>query len=377
MLRVLHVAGARPNFIKIAPLMAALREHSEIEQRLVHTGQHYDERLSKVFFDDLQIDRPNVNLEVGSGSHAVQTARIMMAFEGVCVEWQPDLVVVVGDVNSTVACALVGAKLGIAIAHVEAGLRSFDWTMPEEINRVVTDRLADVLFTTEQSANENLRREGVPSERIHFVGNVMVDTLLRYREQARSLQVPERLGVVPKEFALVTLHRPANVDSGEALAGILEGICQVAKIMPVLFPIHPRTKGRIDSLGLQDQLGGTRTLEPLGYLEFLGLMNDAAVVLTDSGGIQEETTVLGVPCLTLRPNTERPVTVEQGSNTLVRLDPGAIVTAVERAVDGSAAGNRGPHQIPELWDGKAAVRIARIINDRSWGPVYSPIVPQR
>lgn len=377
MLRVLHVASARPNFIKIAPLMAALREHSEIEQCLVHTGQHYDERLSKVFFDDLQIDRPNVNLEVGSGSHAVQTARIMMAFEGVCVEWQPDLVVVVGDVNSTVACALVGAKLGIAIAHVEAGLRSFDWTMPEEINRVVTDRLADVLFTTEQSANENLRHEGVPSERIHFVGNVMVDTLLRYREQARSLQVPKRFGVMPKEFALVTLHRPANVDSGEALAGILEGICQVAKIMPVLFPMHPRTKGLIHSLGLQDRLGETRILEPLGYLEFLGLMNDAAVVLTDSGGIQEETTVLGVPCLTLRPNTERPVTVEQGSNTLVRLDPGAIVTAVERAVDVSAAGNRGPQQIPELWDGKAAVRIARTINDRSWGSVYSPIDLQR
>lgn len=200
MLRVLHVAGARPNFIKIAPLMAALREHSEIEQCLVHTGQHYDERLSKVFFDDLQIDRPSVNLEVGSGSHSVQTARIMMAFEGVCAEWQPDLVVVVGDVNSTVACALVGAKLGIAIAHVEAGLRSFDWTMPEEINRVVTDRLADVLFTTEQSANENLRREGVPSERIHFVGNVMVDTLVRYRERARSLQVPERFGVMPKSL---------------------------------------------------------------------------------------------------------------------------------------------------------------------------------
>ncbi len=377
MLRVLHVAGARPNFIKIAPLMAALREHSEIEQCLVHTGQHYDERLSKVFFDDLQIDRPNVNLEVGSGSHAVQTARIMMAFEGVCVEWQPDLVVVVGDVNSTVACALVGAKLGIAIAHVEAGLRSFDWTMPEEINRVVTDRLADVLFTTERSANENLRREGVPSERIHFVGNVMVDTLLRYRERARSLQVPERFGVMPKEFALVTLHRPANVDSGEALAGILEGIRRVAKIMPVLFPMHPRTKGRIDSLGLQDRLGETGILEPLGYLEFLGLMNDAAVVLTDSGGIQEETTVLGVPCLTLRPNPERPITVEQGSNTLVGLDPGAIVTAVERAVDGSAAGDRGPQQIPELWDGKAAERIARIVNDRSCGSVYSPIVLRR
>ena len=372
MLRVLHVAGARPNFIKIAPLMAALREHSEIEQCLVHTGQHYDERLSQVFFDDLQIDRPNVNLEVGSGSHAVQTARIMIAFEGVCAEWRLDLVVVVGDVNSTVACALVGAKLGIAIAHVEAGLRSFDWTMPEEINRVVTDRLADVLFTTERSANENLRREGVPSERIHFVGNVMVDTLLRYRERARSLQVPERFGVMPQEFALVTLHRPANVDSVEALAGILEGICQVAKIMPVLFPMHPRTKGRIDSLGLQDRLGETRILEPLGYLEFLGLMNDAAVVLTDSGGIQEETTVLGVPCLTLRPNTERPVTVEQGSNTLVGLDPGAIVTAVERAVDGSAADNRGSQQIPDLWDGKAAVRIARIINDRSWGSVRSP-----
>ena len=213
---------------------------------------------------------------------------------------------------------------------------------------------------------------GVPSERIHFVGNVMVDTLLRYRERARSLQVPERFGVMPKEFALVTLHRPANVDSGEALAGILEGICQIAKIMPVLFPMHPRTKARIDSLGLQDHLGETRILEPLGYLEFLGLMNDAAVVLTDSGGIQEETTVLGVPCLTLRPNTERPVTVEQGSNTLVRPDPGAIVTAVERAVDGSAAGNRGPQQIPELWDGKAAVRIARIINDRRWGSIRSP-----
>ena len=365
MLNVLHVAGARPNFIKIAPLMAALREHSEIGQCLVHTGQHYDERLSKVFFDDLHIERPDVNLEVGSGSHAIQTARIMMAFEGVCVERQPDLIVVVGDVNSTVACALVGAKLGIAIAHVEAGLRSFDWSMPEEINRVITDRLSDLLFTTERSANENLHREGVPAERIHFVGNVMVDTLLHHREQAKSLRVPRRLGVTPKNFALLTLHRPANVDSSASLMEILEGIRRIAERIPVVFPVHPRTKGRIDSLGLHAHLGKARMIDPLGYLDFLGLMDEAALVLTDSGGIQEETTVLGVPCLTLRSNTERPVTVEQGTNTLIKLDASTIVRAAERAIDSTSNSDREPHQIPELWDGKAARRVARIIEEQA------------
>lgn len=357
-LRILHVAGARPNFIKIAPLLSAFRAYPNVEQILVHTGQHYDESLSKVFFDDLSIPRPDIDLEVRSGSHATQTARVMLAFEPVCLDWKPDLVIVVGDVNSTVACALVAAKLSIKIGHVEAGLRSFDWTMPEEINRVLTDRLSDLLFTTEESANENLRREGISADRIHFVGNVMIDTLLAHRDRALSLNVSKRFGLSPMSYALVTLHRPSNVDSAESLRVVVDGLTQIAAVAPVVFPVHPRTASKLDTFGLRQRLHDVVLLEPLGYLDFLGLMADAGVVLTDSGGVQEETTVLGVPCLTLRPNTERPVTITHGTNRLVRLDPMHIANA---ACEMIRNGNRaGDNRLPTLWDGSAAERIARI-----------------
>ncbi len=361
MLRILHVVGARPNLIKVAPVMEALTRSGIFEQRLVHTGQHYDQSLSQVFFDQLSIPRPDINLEVGSASQALQTARIMIAFEPVCFEWKPDLVVVVGDVNSTVACALVAAKLGVKVAHVEAGLRSFDRTMPEEINRVVTDRLSDLLFTTEPAANENLRREGIPAERIHFVGNVMIDTLLRHREHARALAVPQRMGLAPASYVLVTLHRPSNVDTFDALRPILSALRRVAETHPVVFPMHPRTRQRVKEHGLMETLHGVRVTEPLGYLDFLGLMAEAGVVLTDSGGVQEETTALGVPCLTLRRNTERPVTIEQGTNRLVRLEPGAIVRDTLEVMDARRDGYEPPGALPELWDGRAAERIARII----------------
>ncbi|HEY8469317.1 MAG TPA: UDP-N-acetylglucosamine 2-epimerase (non-hydrolyzing) [Longimicrobiales bacterium] len=364
MIKVMHVAGARPNFMKVAPVMEALRQYPQVCQYLVHTGQHYDDRLSRTFFEELEIPRPDVNLGVGSGTHAVQTARVMEAFEPVCLEWQPDVVVVVGDVNSTLACALVAAKLGIPVAHVEAGLRSFDWSMPEEINRVVTDRLSDLLFTTEPSANENLRREGVPAERIHFVGNVMIDTLLRHRSRARALRMPDRLGLVPGRFVLVTLHRPSNVDSPEALAPIVAGLERVAAEVPVVFPVHPRTRRTLDAVIAEGGGSSMRLLEPLGYLEFLGLMCDAGVVVTDSGGIQEETTVLGVPCLTVRPNTERPITIEQGTNRLVRAEPGAIA---EEALAALGAERRNGRRLPELWDGRAAERIAQILVNRFGG----------
>jgi UDP-N-acetylglucosamine 2-epimerase (non-hydrolysing) len=346
--------------MKIAPVMAALRRYQEVQQLLIHTGQHYDDALSKVFFEELALPRPDEYLGIGSGSHAEQTARVMMAFEDICLEREPDMVVVVGDVNSTVACSLVAAKLGIKLAHVEAGLRSFDWTMPEEINRVVTDRLADLLFTTERGANENLEREGVARERIHFVGNVMIDTLLQHRQRAPATETLERFDLTARRYALVTLHRPSNVDAPESLAPILDGLARIAEDMPVLFPAHPRTQERLTAFGLRDRLKATRVIEPLGYLEFLGLMAEAAVVLTDSGGIQEETTVLGVPCLTLRRNTERPVTVEEGTNRLVELDSDSIVRASHEAYE-KRNGVRPPQRTPELWDGHAAERIARIM----------------
>ena len=357
-LKILHVAAARPNFVKIAPVMAAFDRCPYVEQQLVHTGQHYDDALSQVFFDELEIPRPDVNLGVGSGSHAQQTAGVMTAFEGVCIDASPDLVMVVGDVNSTLACALVAAKLGIQVAHVEAGLRSFDWTMPEEINRIITDRLSNLLFTTERGARGNLLDEGIAEERIHFVGNVMIDTLQRFRGRAVAGGVLERLDLAPRGYALVTLHRPSNVDSAESFAPILDGLSKLAERLPVIFPAHPRTREKLASLGLEARLGKVRLIEPLGYLDFLAAMDQAGVVLTDSGGVQEETTVLGVPCLTLRPNTERPVTIESGTNRLVELDADAIAgTAVSVArVNGAPA-----LQLPELWDGKAAQRIAQIV----------------
>lgn len=361
--RLLLVAGARPNFMKVAPLADALGCMPEVEQHLVHTGQHYDAAMSQVFFDDLGMRRPDLDLEVGSGSQAEQTARTMLAFEPVCRARQPDVVVVVGDVNSTVACALVAAKLGIRVAHVEAGLRSFDRSMPEEINRVLTDHLSDVLFTTERSANENLLREGVPQQRVHFVGNTMIDTLLRHREHALRLDFPREYGLEAGRYVLATLHRPANVDSAATLGRILGALADVARDIPVILPLHPRTHRNVQTFELGGVLGAVRALEPLGYLAFLGLMANAGVVVTDSGGIQEETTALGVPCLTVRPNTERPITVELGTNRLVAAERVALRTAILERI--GMPRTTQPPSIPAvpLWDGHAAERIAGVLLD--------------
>ncbi|MEN8148917.1 MAG: UDP-N-acetylglucosamine 2-epimerase (non-hydrolyzing) [Planctomycetota bacterium] len=361
-MKVLLVAGARPNFVKIAPLVAALSDAGGFETRILHTGQHYDEELSRVFFDELGIPRPDENLGVGSASHAVQTARIMTGFEPVLERERPDLVVVVGDVNSTVACSLTAVKLGVPVAHVEAGLRSFDRTMPEEVNRILTDAISDLLFVTEPSGVANLEREGVNGE-VHLVGNVMIDTLLRHRDRALARAVPERLGVAPGEYVLLTLHRPANVDDPAILGGVLDAVEEIASKRTVLFPVHPRTRTAIDAAGLSARISavpGLRGLDPLGYLDFIGLLNDARAVLTDSGGIQEETTVLGVPCLTLRDNTERPITVDEGTNRLVGLDSGRILRAYAEI---EAEGGGGVRR-PDLWDGEAARRIVAILAAR-------------
>ncbi|MBM4429778.1 MAG: UDP-N-acetylglucosamine 2-epimerase (non-hydrolyzing) [Chloroflexi bacterium] len=362
-MRVLHVVGARPNFMKIAPIMREMAKYPhEFEQILVHTGQHYDDNMSKVFFEDLELPQPDIYLGVGSGSHAQQTARIMLAFEPVLLEYKPDWVIVVGDVNSTVACALTAAKLGVKVAHVEAGLRSFDRTMPEEFNRVLTDHIADLLFTTEPSANENLRQEGIPEGKVHFVGNVMIDTLLRHKERALALNILGKYGLESRGFALLTLHRPSNVDVPEVLAGILDALSEIQARLPVLFPAHPRTVERIREFGFEGRLVGMQNLrmtEPLGYLEFLNLMANARLVLTDSGGIQEETTILGVPCLTLRENTERPVTVTQGTNTVVGSDPQRIVAEALAVLDGKSKAGR----VLELWDGRAAERIVAFLSE--------------
>lgn len=357
MQKILHIVGARPNFMKIAPVMQAFARTGEATQTLVHTGQHYDEELSKYFFEDLELPRPDVDLGVGSASHAVQTARVMIALESVLERVEPDWVFTVGDVNSTVAAALVAAKLGIRVAHVEAGLRSGDWTMPEEINRVVTDRLSDLLFTTEASANENLRAEGVPDERIHFVGNVMIDTLLQHRKRALELEVHADMGLDERKYILVTLHRPSNVDDPERLAALLSALGELTAGTghPVVLPLHPRTSERVRRLDLEHLLAPLHVLPPLRYLEFLGLMATAGLVVTDSGGIQEETTVLGVPCITVRPNTERPATITHGTNRLYDGDPSGLLDEAR-----SALLERRDGRTPPLWDGHAAERIARI-----------------
>jgi UDP-N-acetylglucosamine 2-epimerase (non-hydrolysing) len=359
-MRIVNVVGARPNFVKIAPLIAEMRRSSDIEPLLVHTGQHYDINMSRLFFEELDIPRPDYNLEVGSGTHTRQTAQVMLALEPLLQALSPDLVLVVGDVNSTVAAALVAAKLHIPLAHVEAGLRSFDRTMPEEINRVVTDTLADYLFTTERSANENLRREGIPEHRILFVGNVMIDTLLRHRQLAEALEMPTQYGVSPHSYAILTLHRPSNVDIPAILSAILDATSALSTRLPVLFPVHPRTLQRLAETGFLERvkaMPNLQLLDPLGYLEFLGLMAEAKLVLTDSGGIQEETTILGVPCLTLRENTERPVTVIEGTNEIVGTSADYITEVAFRTLDGSWKSPR----LPELWDGHAAERITGIL----------------
>jgi UDP-N-acetylglucosamine 2-epimerase (non-hydrolysing) len=350
---ILSVVGARPNFMKIAPIAHRLALRPEVRHVLVHTGQHYDQNMSKVFFADLEIPAPDIHLGIGSGSHAQQTAKVMMAFEAVVEQEKPDLVVVVGDVNSTMAATLVASKLDVPVAHVEAGLRSFDRSMPEEINRIVTDSIADLLLTPSRDGDENLAREGVGAERIRFVGNVMIDSLLKFLPRARATRAWERYGLRHGEYALVTLHRPSNVDDRETLAGLLQLLERLAARLPVLFPIHPRTAKMVHEFGLAPRQRALQLAEPIGYLDFIALEDGARMVLTDSGGIQEETTVLGVPCLTLRNNTERPVTVSNGTNRLVGQDPEAIWAAAVDVLDGPrVAGN-----VPEYWDGQAAERV--------------------
>lgn len=350
-MHILHMVGARPNFMKAAPVLRALGQHEGVKQSLVHSGQHYDGNMLDVFFVQLGIPAPNVNLAVGSGGHAQQTAEIMARFEPVLLERKPDLVVVYGDVNSTVAAALVCSKLLIPVAHVEAGLRSFDRTMPEEINRLITDQLADLLFTPSADGDENLRHEGIAAPKIHCVGNVMIDTLVRLLPRAE--QIP-RNGL-PARFALVTLHRPSNVDDGEALKNILTAMRQACEDLAIVFPVHPRTRQRIAEYGID--VKGLLLKDPLGYLEFLALQQRATVVITDSGGIQEETTYLGVPCITVRENTERPVTVTLGTNTLVGKDMARLEVEVANILGGK--GKRG--SVPPLWDGHAGERIAKMI----------------
>jgi UDP-N-acetylglucosamine 2-epimerase (non-hydrolysing) len=404
--KILSVVGARPNFMKVAALCEAIKEHNgrsngggQIDHILVHTGQHYDANMSDFFFNDLELPKPNLFLGVGSGSHSAQTAKVMEGFEGVLLAEKPDIVVVVGDVNSTVACALVTKKTCCSggtdgksfipkLAHVEAGLRSFDRTMPEEVNRIVTDSISDYLFTTEESANLNLEREGVPSDKIHFVGNVMIDTLLRHRTKAQEstilndLQLFEHSQVKP--FAILTLHRPANVDDAQVFSKMVESFSAVSQHMPIIFPAHPRTLKQIQEADLGDYFVDhctngpepwdsrvrIRLVPPLGYLDFLQLMSHAKVVLTDSGGVQEETTILGVPCITLRENTERPVTLKHGTNVLVGADPQKIIREFSRILEGA----RQPSSAPHFWDGNAAKRIVEILSEEMM-PSQKPATP--
>jgi UDP-N-acetylglucosamine 2-epimerase (non-hydrolysing) len=358
---IISVVGARPNFMKVAPLHKAFQKRvGSVRHLIVHTGQHYDEAMSKIFFGDLELPQPDFYLGVGSGSHAQQTARIMVEFEKVLEQVHPDLVIVVGDVNSTVACSLVSVKMGIPVAHVEAGLRSGDRTMPEEINRLLTDSIADHLFVTEPSGVANLRREGIDEKKIHLVGNVMIDSLIHYREKAKQSTIMGRLGVKAQKFTLVTLHRPSNVDTAEGLTRILTIFERIAPHSEIVFPVHPRTMKMLAQHGLSaraEAIPGLKLLDPIGYLDFLRLLDNAQLVLTDSGGLQEETTFLGVPCLTLRENTERPITLEVGTNELCGLD-------VEKVVSKSLSSFQGLRKrgsVPSLWDGHSAERIVETL----------------
>lgn len=378
-MKIINVVGARPNFMKMAPVIEAMNMYPEFfDHILVHTGQHYDERMSKVFFEELGIPEPDFDLGVGSGSHAEQTASIMVEFEKVCCQFRPELVIVVGDVNSTVACTLTAKKLGIKVAHVEAGLRSRDMSMPEEINRLCTDVLCDYLFTTDLIANNNLLNEGIAQHRIHFVGNVMIDTLLRHRAAAEGLSLRQEWGLQPGHYATLTLHRPSNVDNAGTLADILETLSEISLRLPIVFPIHPRTLKMAAQFGLDRFFAGGFPVrgiwptEPLGYLEFLHLNMAAKMVLTDSGGLQEETTVLGIPCLTLRENTERPITCQIGTNVLVGNDRQKIRQAAEKVLDGRFPGGR----VPEKWDGKAAQRIVETLLFTGKPQTASPYLSQ-
>lgn len=355
---VVAVVGARPNYMKVAPVWRELEKHGRFAKRLVHTGQHYDHNMSKVFFDDLRLPKPDVYLGVGSGPHGEQTGRVMLELEKVFTGKRPDLLVVVGDVNSTMAGALVAVKMGIPVAHIESGLRSFDRTMPEEINRMVTDIVADLLFTTEPSAEGNLLREGVDQSKIHFVGNVMIDSLCYYRPLAEQSTILDELSLSPGEYGLVTLHRPSNVDEPVMLGRILEVLTELGARCPLVFPAHPRTRKIMEHNKFDAPAGRLRVLDPVGYFDFVKLMMHARLVLTDSGGIQEETTVLGIPCLTIRENTERPITIEIGTNRLVGVSPERILEEGRKVLDEPQRTGR----IPELWDGRASERIVRVID---------------
>jgi UDP-N-acetylglucosamine 2-epimerase (non-hydrolysing) len=364
--KITLVAGARPNFMKVAPIIRELRKHEDVFDRsLVHTGQHYDREMSDVFFQELGIPEPNFHMGAGGGSHAEQTARIMVAFENFCEEQTPDIVMVVGDVNSTLACSIVAKKLNIKVAHVEAGLRSGDMRMPEEINRMVTDAISDYFFVTEPSGVENLRREGHPAGRIHFVGHVMIDNLFYQVEQLKQLDTSvfptHALKLKLGRYGVVTLHRPSNVDDAPALRGIAAALIDISRTLPLVFAVHPRTAQTLERFGIVFPNSITSTA-PLPYMEFLNLWKDAALVLTDSGGLQEETTALGVPCLTLRDNTERPVTITEGTNVLVGREPTRIVAEATKALDST---RQGTHKSPAMWDGNAAARIIHVIRSPS------------
>ena len=359
---ILHVVGSRPNYMKIAPLMDVLKDNPRIRQVLVNTGQHYDEAMAKGFIRELSLPMPDRDLEVGSASHAVQTGNVMIRFEQACLEEKPDLVVVVGDVNSTMAATLVATKLHIPVAHVEAGLRSDDRTMPEEINRIVTDRLADLLLTPSPDGNENLEREGVAAEKVHLVGNIMIDTLYRHQPLATLDRVADRVKVKDGQYAVLTLHRPSNVDVLETFKSILSAIATIAAELPVVFPVHPRTQARVKEFGLSDYLKDVQVTGPLGYIDFLSLTSHAKIVLTDSGGLQEESTALGIPCLTLRENTERPVTVTHGTNRIVGTKTADILAGYRAAMQGDV-----PKRRPDLWDGRTARRIADVLERYLFG----------
>jgi len=359
LVKIIHVAGARPNFVKIASILKACTKVSDVESLLVHTGQHYTDNMSKTFFEELDIPAPDINLEVGSDSHAQQTAEIMKRFEPVVLKHKPDAVLVVGDVNSTVACALVAVKLGIKVIHVEAGLRSFDRTMPEEINRILTDTISDLLFVSEPSGLNNLKAEGIDGTKVHFVGNVMIDTLEHYRKKSAESHILDDLELKPKEYVVVTLHRPSNVDKRRALTSILDGLAEIQKEIKVVFPMHPRTLKYIKANGFikkSERLPNLFVTEPLGYLDFLKLMSDSKLVITDSGGIQEETTILGIPCLTVRENTERPVTLTLGTNRLVGTDTDRIIKGYRESLNKVIPGTK-----PKFWDGKASERIVQTL----------------
>jgi UDP-N-acetylglucosamine 2-epimerase (non-hydrolysing) len=372
--RIMNIVGARPNMMKVAPLVAEMRLHPELQPVLVHTGQHYDYSMSQVFFDQLNIPEPDYNLEVGSGTHHAQTAEIIRRFGELVQHDRPDMLLVVGDVNSTIACALVAAKESIPVVHVEAGLRSFDRNMPEEINRVLTDAISDLLFTTEESGNQNLANEGVSPDNVFFVGNLMIDSLVGALEAARQSPLRSKLGVAKRGYAVLTLHRPSNVDDPSQLVGTLSALAEVAKHIPIIFPVHPRTQQKIAASGFSSTNSwdgttaipaqGIWTMPPASYMDFLGLVDSAAMVITDSGGIQEETTYLGVPCLTYRNNTERPVTVTMGTNRLIGAEPAAIVRHASEVLQNKSKRNGvEAHTPPPLWDGRAAPRIVRALHE--------------